>query len=269
VSDRPAPPQVPPIAVVFDLFHTLVDPEEFRPPTFLRGPYLAERLGLERERFVEFWRQSYVDRARSRRPSVGERVLQYCASVGKEISEERLASAIRGAGQYQDVALEQPRPEILASLRSIRRRGIRTGLLSNCDEMEVRRWGSSPLADCFDFVGLSCDLGHVKPEPEAYEAVLRGLGNVPADRCAFIGDGSSDEFSGARSAGIGRVIFMRGFVGHNGMRTPTELGRLADQADATVDHLPELESLLSGEFSSPGLGRSPRERRERPGRAPS
>ncbi|MFZ1024374.1 MAG: hypothetical protein WAN87_09585 [Thermoplasmata archaeon] len=169
MNDRPGSPGIPPVAVVTDLFHTLVDPEEFRPRTFLRGPFLAERLGLEREPFAEFWQRSYLDRARRREPSVRERVSQYCASVGKEVSVELLAAAIRGAGHYQDIALEQPRPEILAALHSTRSKGVRTGLLSNCDEMEVRRWSSSPLADCFDYVGFSCDLGHVKPEPEHTE----------------------------------------------------------------------------------------------------
>jgi putative hydrolase of the HAD superfamily len=229
---------------VFDLFHTLVDPEEFRPRTFLRGPFLAERLGLDTEPFVEFWRKSYAERARSRLPSVQERIAQYCTAIGKDIPIELIEAAVKGVGLYQDVALEHPRPEILAALRSIRSRKIRTGLLSNCDEREVRRWGTSPLAECFDFVGFSCDLGHIKPEREAYEATLRGLGGISPDRCLFVGDGSGEEFVGARKVGFGRIVFMRGFVSRNGMRSSTELMLLARQADLTVDSLTELEPLL-------------------------
>jgi putative hydrolase of the HAD superfamily len=220
-----------------------VDPEEFRPRSFLRGPFLAEQLGLAPEPFVEYWRESYVDRARHREPSVRDRIRSYCRGAGKAVTDPVLNSAIEGAGHYQDLALEKARPEIVAALQSIRGRGTRVGLLSNCDEMEVRRWRSSPLADCFDFVGFSCDLGHLKPEREAYQAVLRGLGAPSPHRCVFVGDGSAEEFAGARRVGFGRVIFMRGFVGANGMRSAIELERLRSQADLTVDRISELESL--------------------------
>ncbi|MFZ0891321.1 MAG: HAD family hydrolase [Thermoplasmata archaeon] len=243
MSIRPDNSGQRPAAIIFDLFHTLVDPEEFRPRTFLRGPFLAEQLGLESEPFVEYWRNSYVERARHREPSVRERIRVYCNAIGREVPDSALNSAIDGAGRYQDLALEKTRPEIVAALRSIRRHGTRVGLLSNCDEMEVRRWSSSPLADCFDFVGFSCDLGHIKPERQAYEAVRRGLGDIPASRCIFVGDGSADEFVGARDAEIRLVVFMRGFVGQNGMRSPPELERLEGQADYTVDQLSEVESL--------------------------
>jgi putative hydrolase of the HAD superfamily len=233
-----------PLAVIFDLFHTLVDPEEFRPRTFLRGPFLADRLGLDRDGFVRFWQESYSDRARSRTPSLEERLKEYCRAAGVGTSAELIATAVVEMGRYQDLAVERPHPRAVRMLREIRGSGIRTGLLSNCDPEEVRRWERSPLADCFDFVGFSCDLGHLKPEREAYEAVLRGLGAPPANRCMFVGDGSSEELQGARRARVRQVVLMRGFVGRNGMRSAVELQTLATFADYSVDQLDELRPLL-------------------------
>lgn len=101
----------------------------------------------------------------------------------------------------------------------------------------------------------------------AYGAVLRGLGNVPAERCIFIGDGASQEFNGARRVGFGRVVFMRGFVAQNGMRSPTELEHLAGQADLTVDRFTEIEPLLSIGFPGPRNEHSPGGRDALPGNA--
>jgi putative hydrolase of the HAD superfamily len=230
--------------VVCDLFHTLVDPEAFRPRTFLRGPFLAQKLGLEADPFARFWHDSYGQRARARSPSVEDRVSEYCRGVRSERSVEAVRAAVLEMGQYQDLALERPRPEVVAALRSIRRSGVRVGLLSNTDESEVRQWSTSPLSDCFDFVGFSCDLGYAKPEPEAYAAVLRGLGDLPAAECTYLGDGASDELTGARRAGFGQVLFMRGFVGGNGMRSAEEVTALSRQADGTVDTIGQLSSLL-------------------------
>ena len=38
---------------------------------------------------------------------------------------------------------------------------------------------------------------HLKPQPTAFDAILTQLGSVP-DRAVLIGDGGSDELSGAR-----------------------------------------------------------------------
>lgn len=45
------------------------------------------------------------------------------------------------------------------------------------------------------------------------------LGGVAAGRAVFVGDGGSNELTGAKAAGFGLVVFMRGFVVRNGLRT--------------------------------------------------
>ena len=231
------------VAVIFDLFHTLVDPEEFRPNSFHRADHLARRLGIEPTAFVEYWEATWPGRIRHRSPTARELVRAYCDRVGAPPSDALLDAALREAGRYQDQAIESPRPEVVQELRRLRSRGVRVGLLSNCDEWETRAWSRSPLVECFDTIGLSCDLGCAKPEPEAYRAVLRSL-DVPAGRTAFVGDGGSEELSGARDCGFGLVVFTRMFVGQNGLRTVALNRRAERDADRTIDHISELRDLL-------------------------
>src|ERR1700694_625208 len=46
-------------AIVFDLFHTLVDPEDFRPKDFRRADVAAEVVGLDKERFAAYWKDTW------------------------------------------------------------------------------------------------------------------------------------------------------------------------------------------------------------------
>jgi putative hydrolase of the HAD superfamily len=230
--------------VVLDLFHTLVDPEEFRPPSFHRATYIAEALALDPVRFAAFWTASTAARNRHREPSVAERIARFCAEEGRPISAPQLAGVVHRMNQFQSEAIEHPHPWVLRELATLRARGYRLGLLSNADEAEVRAWPRSPLADCFDCVVFSSDIGSLKPEPEAYRAVLHGMGDVQPAHATFVGDGMSEELGGARRAGFGRVVFMRGFVAHNGLRTAAEVENLAREADLTIDRLDELHALL-------------------------
>ena len=121
------------------------------------------------------------------------------------------------------------------------------GLLSNAEEREVRSWPQSPLAPFFNSASFSFETGKLKPELSAYHAVLRGLG-ADAASCAFVGDGGARELVGARSAGFGRIVFMRAFVSKDGLCTQKELEEYAAQSDEVTDNFSELSLRLTGRF---------------------
>jgi FMN phosphatase YigB (HAD superfamily) len=98
-------------------------------------------------------------------------------------------------------ALLDPPPAAVATLVGLRERGIRLGVLSNTHGLEVRAWDRSPLAAHVDVVALSHEIGACKPDPATYAEVLRRL-RVSSATAAYVGDGSSDELVGARSAGL-------------------------------------------------------------------
>jgi len=207
------PKSLPLKGAVFDLFHTLADPEEFRPAEFNRALFTATHFGFDPVHLKSAW-----DSDAPRRYTDGTRTLcsfleEYAHALGREWppDEDTLASYDRQVGRYQDIALSRPVAGALEGLRRLKRAGLRLGLLSNAEERDCREWVRSPLSSLFDATCFSFEIGVGKPQPEAYEEVLGRLG-LTASVCAYVGDGGMDELAGARRAGFGLVILAAGHL---------------------------------------------------------
>lgn len=229
-------------AVVFDLFHTLVDPEEYRPKDFQRTKKIAELFKLDPDEFARYWAETTPERCTKRRKAV-EYVADYVLKItGKPASRPELAVAELTLGRYQDLAIKNPDTKIRQTLARLKYDFVVLGLLSNADEKEVSSWPVSPLASEIDVVCFSYDIGYMKPAKEAYSTVLKKLG-VPAQSAAYVGD-EPEELRGAKDAGFGMVVFTREHVGRNGIRTPEEIKEATEIANATIDKLSELPLLI-------------------------
>ncbi len=234
-----------PAAIVFDLWYTLIGPEDFRPVGYGSTSAIVTELGLDRDHFVSFWSECLDVRQRTPR-RLREYIVDYMTEIDRTMTDDELErfDAVWG---YHDQALANPRADVVAALRSLAHEGYRIGVLSNAHEREMRTWRTSPLAELVDAVCLSFDIGCMKPEPEAFERVLSELG-VAASDAVFVGDGASGELEGARRAGFSKAIFMRGLIAEYGV-APETLEALAAQADATIDAIGELGRLISESLS--------------------
>ena len=85
-----------------------------------------------------------------------------------------------------------PTPGAIPTLVELRRRGIATGLVSNCTEEVALVWAETPFAGLFDVEVFSATAGCIKPDPKIYELACAELGVEPAE-CLFVGDGANDE----------------------------------------------------------------------------
>lgn len=132
---------------------------------------------------------------------------------------------------------------VVETLRDLRDRGLRLGLLSNAHERDVRRLPESPLSQCFDATVFSCSAGVMKPNVAAYRAVLDELG-VSASRAAFVGDGDSGEFGGACRAGFLMVVAVTGPALSSGFRSQEEMQEVTAEADAVTSDVAALPALL-------------------------
>lgn len=102
-------------------------------------------------------------------------------------------------------------PAAVPVLTALRERGLRTGLLSNTHwprELHERWLADAGLLELLDARVYTSDLGHVKPHPEAFRALLHALGVEPA-RAVFVGDRLRDDVSGAQALGM-RTVHMTG-----------------------------------------------------------
>jgi putative hydrolase of the HAD superfamily len=230
-------------SIVFDLFHTLVDPEAFRPGDHRRTEIVADLIGVNPQAFLSYWTNTLPTRLTSSKTVLQFLEEYYLTQTGKRCPRDKLERADYELGRYQDIAILRPRPDVVAALRALRSKGVKLGLLSNCDEREFREWSHSLLAPLFDTVCTSYSIGYAKPSVRAYEIALSML-EMKASRSIFVGDGGSGELEGAKEAGFGQVVFMKGFVSKNGLRTPRELALLQQTADTSIDSLEELVLLV-------------------------
>ena len=192
--------------VLFDLFHTLTAPET----KWSDLPWTFEVLGFE----YETWNTLLTANSRWRLAGQERDPLQIVTRLAHQLNPSVSPQTIERA---VEVRIERFRRALLGIpgenvelLKTLRAAGIRTALVSNADAMEVAAWPSSPLAGLFDVEVFSYEVGAVKPEPEIFELCLRRLGRRAAD-CVFVGDGGSNELTGARAVGL-RTVFVSGVM---------------------------------------------------------
>jgi putative hydrolase of the HAD superfamily len=79
----------------------------------------------------------------------------------------------------------RPEPEMLEAVLRARKAGIRTGLVSN--SWGTRRYDRVRLAELFDGVVISGEVGIRKPAPEIYALGAERIGLTPRE-CVFVDD---------------------------------------------------------------------------------
>ena len=191
---------VPPFrAVLFDFFGTLTQ-------AVRRGPAhsrIATMLGCDPGRWVSLLDRTFYRRAAGEfgTPLVGLRRL--AQGLGATPSESALRAAY--GARIEAVQAEGPlRTDAVAVLQRIRRRGLRTGVISDCWYELPAIMPGLPIASLLDATVYSVDVGRCKPAPEMYQAACQRLGVTPA-QCLYIGDGSSRELTGAEEVGMTAV----------------------------------------------------------------
>jgi putative hydrolase of the HAD superfamily len=228
--------------VVFDLFHTLVDPQQHAAPGFRRLRAVAGILDLPIAD-IELWWHQRLDEFVSTPVSPVDGLVNFAASRRIVLSPTAVAELDRAMGAAQDAALAEPITGVLDTLDWLRAAGVLRVVLSNAVVRDVRAFGESPLAPLVDDACMSCFTGLVKPDPAAYLGALARAGRS-ADRTLFVGDGGSDEFSGARAAGLAAVVAITGPVQRGGWRSPDQQQLIVADADAEIVDVSDLLGLV-------------------------
>lgn len=186
-------------AVVFDMFETLVTLFEGR-TCFSED--IAADIGVDPELFRKEWHTTEEDR-----------------STGKCSIEEGLALVLKRLGLYSEetVAMISSRRrqaledsfsaipnESLCLLQELKKRGKKTGLITNTFSDERDCIKASPLFPYFDAALISYEQGLCKPSPVLYQRMLELLAVKP-ESCLYVGDGGSRELFAARDAGMPAV----------------------------------------------------------------
>jgi len=128
-------------------------------------------------------------------------------------------------------------PDARPTLRTLRDRGLRIGLLSNTHwprpfhEHFLERDG---LAELIDARLYTSEMPYQKPHPSAFKAALDAVAVGDPGRAVFVGDRPFDDISGAKGAGLHAVLRASGSVPGYDV-----------EPDAVIDRLPELLEIVS------------------------
>jgi putative hydrolase of the HAD superfamily len=190
-------------AVLFDLFGTLVD-------NFSRASYesvladMALVVGVPREDFVRLWFETYQERNTGIHPTPQFSLRFICMELDIDVTEEQIQRAAHIRLDYSRSALE-PRADTIDTIKQLKAANIKTALISDCTGDIPMVWESTKFAGILDATVFSCEVNAKKPDPAIYRAATERLGVNPGE-CLFVGDGGSEELSGARQLGMTAVL---------------------------------------------------------------
>jgi len=122
-------------------------------------------------------------------------------------------------------------PEVAPLLRTLRKRGIRVGVLSNTmwpRTLHERVFLRDNVLDLFDGAVYSSEIPWTKPHPEAFRAAMAAVGVTDPAACVFVGDRPYDDIFGAKSLGMRTALIPNSTVpAHEGGTPDAILTRLS------------------------------------------
>jgi len=191
------------MAIIFDLFGTLVDSYSVQGYNRLLTD-MASALELPEEDFSKLWRDTTYERGTGIFKTTGESIRYICNVLKVSVSEENIRKC-------EQIRLETTRkaltPKIGAVdiLKSLRGLGHKIGLITNCSAEVPLLWKNTEFSSLFDVTIFSASAGLKKPDAQIYNLACEKLGVEP-NECLYIGDGDSNELSGASQLGMDAVM---------------------------------------------------------------
>ena len=190
-------------AVIFDLFGTLVN-------SFTRREYdqvNAQMAAAVRVPYAEFWQlmgETYQDGCLGHYNSYEDLVSDVCCRAGVHANLTQITQAATFHYEFIVNAIV-PDPEVLEALDNLKKTGYRLGLISDCGPSVPLLFLQSPLARFIDVPVFSCEERIKKPSRDIYQRICQRLQIAPQE-CIYVGDGSSQELTGAAAIGMLPVL---------------------------------------------------------------
>jgi len=200
------------IAVSFDLWFTLIweDDEGAR-------EYLDRRIGVLYDWFNRFTEVGYDDLRKYykltdhiRMITPIPQLIRYISlmvglNIGNDVIEKIAKAYIKSTANFRPNVVDEA-GEVLENLKD---NEVKVGILTNTsfNEWGVRRLLRNVGLDKYvDAVVSSCDIGFVKPSPEAFQILIRKLGVSP-QKLYHVGDTYLDDVVGALNLGANGILF--------------------------------------------------------------
>ena len=243
-------------AIVFDLFDTIVKWEPDRLPLMeLNGhqihttipwgfPLLEQRLGpaFDRDRFIEVY-HGVIDEIIEEREvehieiSCIERFVRTLKRLAPSLGNETNAFAEQLTRVHMDGVrrVTWAPPERVLAVQKIAPH-YRMGLLSNFDDTQCGHevFKDTGVADLFEAVIISAEVGLRKPNPQIYRRMMEML-RLDASEILFVGDTPREDVAGPQGVGMRTAWISKGAAS-----VPEGI----PQPDFTIRDLSELPAIL-------------------------
>lgn len=124
--------------------------------------------------------------------------------------------------------------DILPTLRTLRERGYRLGVLTNgLVDYQYAKLNATPIPAYMDIIRVSREFGDSKPSPRPFLGMCR-LFDCPAEEMVYVGDSPVNDVCGARGAGLIPVW----------LRNRPVFAPYAAPAPYTIDRMGELPAVI-------------------------
>ena len=221
-------------AVCFDMFDTLANAHRHLEHTE------SDILGITPGEWGKaIWEEDLCrDRGLGLVKTVREMIDRACDALPFPVSGAQRQAVTDARCERLRLAVTEIDGQIVETIRQLKQRGLKIGLISNADVCDRLYWDQSPVFPFFDDSIFSCDVNMLKPDPEIYLLSLSRLGVNPSD-ALFVGDGGSRELEGAKSVGM-KTVCTEYLVRH----PARERIEILKSADYTIRHFRELADIV-------------------------
>jgi len=217
-------------AIYFDLFFTLII------PTYPKLDNEFSILNLSVDEWENYAEKDvlYKERALGLVKSEEEIIDRIISAIPFKVSYLQKEKVLLAREERMKAALENVSIEIIDTLKCLKDKDIKIGLISNADVIDCKHWNQSRLSTYFDDAIFSCNVGMLKPDKRIYELAMNHLNVLPSE-CMFVGDGGSNELYGAKAVGM-KTIFTEALE----VKTDEKRSSIMEQADYHVKRFREI-----------------------------
>ena len=189
--------------VIFDLFGTLID--NWTLPDYHRVvSEIAAKLQVDTGPLQRMLQEHLEDNMRGSFASLEEFYEQVYHVAGQTSRPTHVSEAAEIWSQFVQQLLSAPRQDAAETISRIKASGLSVGLITNAGVELPDLWPQSDLAPLIGEAVISCAVRMTKPDPPIYRLVCDHL-SVQPQECLYVGDGGSNELTGAEQVGMQAV----------------------------------------------------------------
>lgn len=216
--------------VLLDLDHTLFDSDFSESVAFEQTlasagvPTSRHLLALYQQINLELW--AAVERGELQPETVRFRRFERFVSDARLDADPRRMADDFVSGLAHNGELYDGARELVARLSEHVRLGLVTNGFSEVQRTRLTRLG---IAQDFDAITISAEVGAAKPHPKIFDAAFAALGQPDRSSALMVGDNLSSDIGGGATYGIGTCWYNPSGRGHEGAHAPShEVARLED-----------------------------------------